>query len=158
MCHIDIYYTCCNITSNNTFIVFRPFQDASQKESNYHISILDCLQALHRAVTLRIFNFTDFDCNEYDRLGKIGLGDITWIVPSKNNYKIRLYRFLCIYVFINIFLDKFIAFPGPTETSREQAPELYITYFKKNNVRTVIRLNRPQYDSQKYVHLKEIYR
>ncbi|VVC98942.1 unnamed protein product [Leptidea sinapis] len=64
-----------------------PFQDASQGDSNYTISLLDCLEAVVTARDLGFFNFQDFDYEEYERLDKIQGGDLNWIVPE-NNVKI----------------------------------------------------------------------
>ncbi|XP_045505359.1 dual specificity protein phosphatase CDC14B-like isoform X2 [Colias croceus] len=62
---------------------YRPFQDATQGESRYTISLLDCLQAIVKARDLGFFNFQDFNYEEYDRLDKIQGGDLNWIVPGK---------------------------------------------------------------------------
>lgn len=62
---------------------YRPFQDATQGESSYTISLMDCLQAIKKAQELGFFNFQDFNYEEYDRLDKIQGGDLNWIVPGK---------------------------------------------------------------------------
>ncbi|XP_050671439.1 dual specificity protein phosphatase CDC14A-like isoform X2 [Leptidea sinapis] len=105
--------------------VYRPFQDASQGDSNYTISLLDCLEAVVTARDLGFFNFQDFDYEEYERLDKIQGGDLNWIVP-----------------------DKFLAFIGPVDRSVSlfHPPEMYINYFQENNVKIVIRLNKKLYD------------
>ncbi|KAH9640175.1 hypothetical protein HF086_007374 [Spodoptera exigua] len=104
---------------------YRPFQDATQGESSYTISLMDCLQAIKKARELGFFNFQDFNCEEYERLGKIQGGDLNWIVPGK-----------------------FLAFIGPVDYSVSlfHPPELYINYFLENNVKVVIRLNKRLYD------------
>ncbi|XP_038218613.1 dual specificity protein phosphatase CDC14A-like [Zerene cesonia] len=104
---------------------YRPFQDATQGESRYTISLLDCLQAIVKARDLGFFNFQDFNYEEYDRLDKIQGGDLNWIVPGK-----------------------FLAFIGPVDysVSLYHPPEMYISYFLENNVRIVIRLNKKLYD------------
>lgn len=71
-------------TFTNEFPTFyRPFQDATQGESAYTISLMDCLQAIKKARELGFFNFQDFNYEEYERLGKIQGGDLNWIVPGK---------------------------------------------------------------------------
>jgi hypothetical protein len=42
------------------------FRDASFGMSVYHISLLDCLHAVHKALNLGFFNFEDFDVEEYE--------------------------------------------------------------------------------------------
>lgn len=71
---------------NKNVFYFRPFQDATQGESAYTISVMDCLQAFAKARELGFFNFQDFDLIEYDRLDKIQGGDLNWIVPGENIY------------------------------------------------------------------------
>lgn len=44
---------------------------------------MDCLQAIKKARELGLFNFQDFNFEEYDRLDKIQGGDLNWIVPGK---------------------------------------------------------------------------
>lgn len=60
----------------------RAFQDASIGDSEYTISILDCLKAIKKASELGFFDFKDFNFDEYDRLDKIAGGDLNWIVPG----------------------------------------------------------------------------
>lgn len=52
---------------------------------------------------------------------------------------------------MNIFLDKFLAFIGPVDynhvSSLYHPPEIYVDYFKENNVQIVMRLNKKLYDS-----------
>ncbi|XP_047035398.1 tyrosine-protein phosphatase cdcA-like [Helicoverpa zea] len=104
---------------------YRPFQDATQGDSTFTISLMDCLQAIKKARELGFFNFQDFNYEEYDRLDKIQGGDLNWIVPGK-----------------------FLAFIGPVDYSVSlfHPPEMYIEYFLNNNVKIVIRLNKRLYD------------
>ncbi|XP_022119128.2 dual specificity protein phosphatase CDC14C isoform X1 [Pieris rapae] len=104
---------------------YRPFQDATQGDSCYTISLIDCLQALLRARNLGFFNFQDFNYEEYDRLDKIQGGDLNWLIPGK-----------------------YLAFIGPVDysVSLYHPPEMYVSYFLENNVRIVIRLNKKLYD------------
>lgn len=60
----------------------RPFQDATQGDSAFTISLIDCLQAIKKAKELGLLNFQDFNYEEYDRLDKIQGGDLNWIVPG----------------------------------------------------------------------------
>lgn len=34
--------------------------------SVYHITLMDCLNAVHKALNLGFFNFEDFDVDEYE--------------------------------------------------------------------------------------------
>ncbi|XP_075985462.1 uncharacterized protein LOC142982704 isoform X5 [Anticarsia gemmatalis] len=104
---------------------YRPFQDATQGDSAYTISLIDCLHAIKKARELGFFNFQDFNYEEYEKLDKIQGGDLNWIVPGK-----------------------FLAFIGPVDysVSLYHPPEMYIDYFLENDVRIVIRLNKRLYD------------
>lgn len=64
------------------FLVFRPFQDATQGDSIFTITIIDCLHAIRKARELDFFNFQDFNFEEYERLDKLQGGDLNWIVPG----------------------------------------------------------------------------
>lgn len=75
---------CFVISPYKMILTFRPFQDATQGNSSYTISLLDCLQAIKKARELGFFNFQDFNHEEYERLDKIHGGDLNWIVPGTN--------------------------------------------------------------------------
>lgn len=100
--------------------------DASQGMSHYTIGLLDCLQAVAKATTLKFFDFSDFNVHEYDIHDKLQNGDMNWLLPRK-----------------------FLAFIGPTDGDLNgHPPDFYIQYFLKNDVKTVIRLNNKVYDSK----------
>ncbi|KAF8566773.1 hypothetical protein P879_05112 [Paragonimus westermani] len=112
---------------------FLSFRDASMGPSAYRLSLLDCLCAVSKAVNNRFLDFASFNLDEYEHYEKVENGDLTWIVPNK-----------------------FIAFCGPHAQSKIEnyyplhAPEAYIPYFRKNNVTTIVRLNRKVYDSRRF--------
>nr|CAD7576040.1 unnamed protein product [Timema californicum] len=113
---------------------FVPFRDASLMKAKFHITLLHCLEALYKAMTLGFFNFKDFDVDEYEFYEQVENGDLNWIVPQK-----------------------FLAFCGPhakTMTKDDypyHGPEAYFDYFKKNNVSTIVRLNQKQYSQNKFI-------
>ncbi|XP_032592429.1 dual specificity protein phosphatase CDC14A isoform X2 [Drosophila grimshawi] len=110
------------------------FCDASYGPSNFKISLLDCLQAVHKGLQAGYLNFNDFDAEEYEHFERVENGDFNWIVPQK-----------------------FIAFCGPHQKSKTlpngypcHAPERYFSYFRDNNVTTVIRLNAKVYHASSF--------
>jgi len=110
------------------------FCDASYGPSNFKISLLDCLNAVHKGLQAGFFNFNDFDAEEYEYFERVENGDFNWIVPQK-----------------------FIAFCGPHQKSKTlpngypcHAPERYFSYFRDNNVTTVIRLNAKVYHASSF--------
>lgn len=50
-------------SNSHPFIMFR---DASYGISAYQISLMDCLKAIHKALNLGFFDFTNFDFVEYE--------------------------------------------------------------------------------------------
>lgn len=109
------------------------FCDASYGISPYKISLIDCLNAISKAMKVGFFNFDDFDADEYEKYERVENADLNWIVPNK-----------------------FIAFCGPHKHSKIEngyplhSPETYFNYFRKNNVMTIVRLNVKVYDAQRF--------
>lgn len=113
---------------------YAAFRDASAGFA-YHISVLDCLNALNKAHNYGFFNFDSFDYLEYEHYERVDNGDLNWILPGK-----------------------FIGFCGPHNKSLVyngyplHSPETYFNYFRRHNVTTIIRLNKKIYDSNKFVN------
>ncbi|XP_013111176.2 probable serine/threonine-protein kinase DDB_G0282963 [Stomoxys calcitrans] len=110
------------------------FCDASYGPSGYKISLIDCLNAVSKAMKAGFFNFEDFDAEEYEYYERVENGDFNWIVPQK-----------------------FIAFCGPHQKSKTlpngypcHSPETYFEYFRSNNVTTIIRLNAKVYHASSF--------
>ncbi|CAH8868855.1 unnamed protein product [Trichobilharzia szidati] len=114
---------------------FLPFRDASFGASTYHLTLLDCLFAVSKALLNKFFDFETFDVEEYEHFEKVENGDLTWIIPNK-----------------------FIAFCGPHAQSKLEngyplhCPEAYVPYFRKMNVSTIIRLNKKLYDARRFTN------
>lgn len=62
---------------------FKPFIHATNGESNYHCTILDCLRGLFFGVQLKWYDFSTFNCKEYLEYERVENGDMNWIVPGK---------------------------------------------------------------------------
>ncbi|XP_046429492.1 dual specificity protein phosphatase CDC14C-like isoform X2 [Neodiprion fabricii] len=110
------------------------FRDASLGPPCYQISLKECLRAIHKCYSLGFFNFRDFHREEYEYFERVENGDMNWIVPGK-----------------------FIAFCGPHAKSKIEngyplhAPESYFAYFRRNNVSTIVRLNKKIYEASRFV-------
>jgi cell division cycle 14 len=77
------------------------------------------------------YDYKTFDVQEYQHYEKVENGDLNWTLPGK-----------------------FVSFSGPlnqTDRYGSFTPEDYVPIFKKMGVTTVIRLNKPQYDRQKFI-------
>ena len=113
---------------------FTPFRDALMCACTYKCTILDCLRGLEYAIKLGWYDYKKFNLKEYEHYEKVENGDLNWIVPGK-----------------------FIAFSGPSSTTRDPdgwrtfTPEDYAPIFKKFGVTMVVRLNKAQYDGDRFV-------
>lgn len=110
---------------------FVPFRDATMGTCSYKCIILDCLRGLELGIHLGWYSYKDFDVQEYQHYEKVENGDLNWIVPGK-----------------------FLAFSGPlnvTDKYGSFTPDDYVPIFKKFGVNLVVRLNKPQYDKNKFV-------
>ena len=80
------------------------------------------------------YNPSTFGVQEYDFYEKVDNGDMNWIIP-----------------------DKFLAFSSPSYSQfdadgyRTFTPDDYCQLFKKWKINTVIRLNKPTYDREKFI-------
>ncbi|CAH8607508.1 unnamed protein product [Schistosoma mattheei] len=123
-----------NLTLNDNR-PFLPFRDASFGASTYHLTLLDCLFAVNKALLNKFLDFDTFDLQEYEHFEKVENGDLSWIIPNK-----------------------FLAFCGPhSQTKIENgyplhSPEAYFPYFRKRNVTTIIRLNKKVYDAKRFTN------
>ncbi|XP_011692502.1 PREDICTED: dual specificity protein phosphatase CDC14B isoform X3 [Wasmannia auropunctata] len=126
----EVYECLTKSPSSPLFIMFR---DASVGPPCYQISLRDCLSAIYKCHRLGFFNFEDFCVKEYEHFERVENGDLNWIVPGK-----------------------FIAFCGPHARSKMEdgyplhGPEWYFTYFRRNNVTTIVRLNKKVYDASSF--------
>eukprot|EP01016_Furgasonia_blochmanni_P013076 TRINITY_DN1660_c0_g2_i4.p1 TRINITY_DN1660_c0_g2~~TRINITY_DN1660_c0_g2_i4.p1 ORF type:complete len:486 (-),score=96.22 TRINITY_DN1660_c0_g2_i4:205-1536(-) len=112
---------------------FTPFRDASFGACTYKCTILDCLRGLDYGMKLKWFDVKNFNLRDYEFYEKVENGDMNWIVPGK-----------------------FLAFSGPSATSRDPdgyktfTPEDYVPIFKKFNVGLVVRLNNKSYEADRF--------
>ncbi|CAD8164998.1 unnamed protein product [Paramecium octaurelia] len=113
---------------------FQDFRDATYGQCNYKCTILHCLRGLEYAIKLKWFDVRRFNLRDYEFYERIDNGDLSWIIPNK-----------------------FIAFSGPSATQKDAdgnrtfTPEDYVPIFKQFGVTCVVRLNKKQYDEQKFI-------
>jgi len=101
---------------------------------SFNLTILDTLRGLHKACECGFFDFAKFNIEEYEHYEQVENGDLNWTLA-----------------------DKFIAFAGPHATRESHpggytslCPEDYVSYFKRRNVKLVVRLNKKYYDARKF--------
>ncbi|CAJ0946662.1 unnamed protein product [Ranitomeya imitator] len=114
-------------------VTYLSFRDASFGTCNFHLTLLGCFYAVHRALQYEFLDFSTFDLEEYQHYERAENGDFNWIIPKK-----------------------FLAFSGPHNKSKmdngypQHAPEAYFPYFREHNVSTIIRLNKKLYDAKRF--------
>ncbi|XP_077155847.1 dual specificity protein phosphatase CDC14B isoform X6 [Ranitomeya variabilis] len=114
-------------------VTYLSFRDASFGTCNFHLTLLGCFYAVHRALQYEFLDFSTFDLEEYQHYERAENGDFNWIIPKK-----------------------FLAFSGPHHKSKmdngypQHAPETYFPYFREHNVSTIIRLNKKLYDAKRF--------
>jgi len=112
---------------------FLPFRDASMGPCTYNLTVLHCLQSVHKALKCRFFDFETFDPEEYEYFEMVENGDLNIMIP-----------------------DKFIAFSGPHKTKEgpngypQMIPEDYFPIWQRYGVKAVMRLNRKMYEARKF--------
>jgi len=113
---------------------FLLFRDATCGVCTFHLTILDCLKGLEKAIEVRWFDWNHFDCESYEFFEKVENGDMNWIIPGK-----------------------FLAFAGPCPTPTDadgfsaSTPEDYCPIFQDAGVGLVVRLNKKQYDRRRFI-------
>uniref|UniRef100_A0A668UDW5 Cell division cycle 14B n=1 Tax=Oreochromis aureus TaxID=47969 RepID=A0A668UDW5_OREAU len=125
----DAYRTL--ITGNNTG--YMPFRDAAVGECSFNLTVLDCLQGIHKALQHGFLDFERFSAEEYEHYERVENGDMNWIIPGK-----------------------ILAFSSPHSCGKIEngyplhTPEAYFSYFCQNDITTVVRLNRKLYDGRRF--------
>eukprot|EP00899_Mesostigma_viride_P011663 jgi/Mesvir1/20498/Mv12384-RA.1 len=110
-----------------------PFRDPSCGVSTHHLTVLDCLKGMERAVKENFIDFNNFDIDYYEHYEQVENGDLNWMLKNK-----------------------LLAFSGPSAKRtefhgyRSLVPEDYIQVFKKGGVTAVVRLNKKMYDKRRF--------
>ncbi|CAI7777681.1 unnamed protein product, partial [Closterium sp. NIES-54] len=104
-----------------------PFRDASNGACTFHVTALDCCQALERAQERGLI--AGFRVGEYERLEQ---ADLTWMLPGR-----------------------LLAFSTPADDPASVmegylTPEDYVQYFRQAGIAAIIRLNRRVYDKRRF--------
>ncbi|KAJ3228853.1 Dual specificity protein phosphatase cdc14a [Chytriomyces hyalinus] len=143
----EAFYPLINV--NPPFI---PYRDAGYGAATYHITILDCLKGVYKALNLGLIHVENLDAVEYEFYEKVEHGDLNWIT------------------------DKFIAMACPRDDASvpqfQGQPYMYggrpsnptrrllqpaykmddlISLLKERGTTTVVRLNNKTYEKKKFV-------
>jgi len=129
-------------SSQDTFTRFQdfcnftvPYRDASAEINvTYGLNIKYCFDGLRKGKDCGWLNLDTFDYFEYSFYERVENGDFNWIVPGK-----------------------LLAVCSPTSDPIDNQeivthpPSLYIEYFKKKGIDTIVRLNKVEYEAQEFV-------
>ena len=125
------HVTCIDgVDAPNAYIGFK---HAGFGPSSYQLHLIDCLKGVDAALRHKFLDFKNFNLREYNHYDKVQNGDLNWIIPGK-----------------------FMAFSGPhaqdfiEDGYIAHSPEKYFDYFRKNNVTTIIRLNKKIYNAERF--------
>ncbi|KAJ1494319.1 dual specificity protein phosphatase, partial [Baffinella frigidus] len=108
---------------------FKAFRDATHLESDFDLSLLDCLRGLERGARAGFFDLETFDVEQFNRDDALGL---------------------------SVMCPKFVAFKGPVSgrdrPSYALEPEEFLDRFQELGVSDVVRLNEAStYHSEVFV-------
>ncbi|KAI1719947.1 dual specificity phosphatase, catalytic domain-containing protein [Ditylenchus destructor] len=114
---------------------FVGFRDAALGPPTYLLHVHDVIKSVEKAMQFKWLNFSgkSFDPDEYEFYERVENGDFNWIIPQK-----------------------ILSFCGPHDKSYTEngypyhSPEVYFDYFRRNNITTIIRLNRKVYDAKRF--------
>uniref|UniRef100_A0A3B5A264 protein-tyrosine-phosphatase n=1 Tax=Stegastes partitus TaxID=144197 RepID=A0A3B5A264_9TELE len=112
------------ISGNNAG--YLPFR---YKHINTAVLLCPLLQALQHG----FLDFESFSAEDYEHYERVENGDMNWIIPGK-----------------------ILAFSSPHPRSKVEngyplhSPEAYFAYFRQNEVRAVVRLNRKLYEGRRF--------
>ena len=129
-----------NLTAEESFKPFKslnlkPFRDASTLPSTFNLTIYDCLKGLENAIKLNWFNYLNFNSELWEYYEKIENGDMNWLIPNK-----------------------LLAFASPYNQNilpngyKVVTPDDIIPIFKNFGINHIIRLNKPFYNSNKFIN------
>ncbi|KAJ3207321.1 Dual specificity protein phosphatase cdc14a [Entophlyctis luteolus] len=130
-----------------------PYRDAGYGSATYHITILDCLKGLHKALSLGLLHIEDLEPAEYEFYEKVEHGDLNWITD-------KFIAMACPkddQLSANQFTGN-LGYPvdfAPKATMRKPYPPAYkmqdlVTLLKARGATTVVRLNNKTYDKSKF--------
>lgn len=102
-----------------------PFRDAGYLNADFEICIQDVVYALWRAKERGLVDLQKFDLEEYENYEQVDQGDL------------------------NLIYKDFVAFASPQQS--KPAPfKKVLSFFKKHNVKLVVRLNSHLYDAREF--------
>lgn len=113
---------------------FASYCDASSEKNHFELSFYDCLKGLEKGIKCNLYNIETFDLRAYENGSIIESGGYNWIIPGK------ILAFIC---------------PAIDHKGRDGVnpltPEQYVPIFNNLQVTTIIRLNRKNYDSERFI-------
>eukprot|EP01130_Rhizamoeba_saxonica_P014393 TRINITY_DN6284_c0_g2_i1.p1 TRINITY_DN6284_c0_g2~~TRINITY_DN6284_c0_g2_i1.p1 ORF type:complete len:312 (+),score=54.23 TRINITY_DN6284_c0_g2_i1:358-1293(+) len=111
-----------------------PFRDATPSENLFELKLKDCWKSLVKAKMNNIINMATFDFELYTHYEQVENGDMNWIIQSK-------------------ILAMMSPTDNPINTEEDctHKPEFYINFFEDHSIKTIIRLNKVEYDETYFI-------
>ncbi|KAI8827868.1 dual specificity protein phosphatase [Chytriomyces cf. hyalinus JEL632] len=131
---------------------FVPYRDAGYGAATYHITILDCLKGVYKALHLGLIHVENLDAIEYEFYEKVEHGDLNWITD-------KFIAMACPRddAAVSQFQGQTCMFGGGVlNQSRRPLQPAYtmndlITLLKERGATTVVRLNNKTYERKKFI-------
>ncbi|KAK0548724.1 cell division control protein 14 [Tilletia horrida] len=134
---------------------FEPFRDAGYGRADFNLSIQDVIYGLHRGLQTGLLDLSKFDINEYEYYEQVQNGDWNWITPNFIAFASPNDKEYVAELRANALAQEqqgagFSVAPRTHKLKRPMSKLMTdtIRYFRKNNVKLVVRLNNPLYDKK----------
>ena len=112
---------------------FLPYCDASSEKNEFELHLCECLKGFEKALRLGWFSMESFNLQAYEMGALVEYGAYNWIIPGK------VLAFLC---------------PSFDHRGRDGikplTPEQYVPIFQELGVNAVVRLNKKNYEADRF--------
>lgn len=113
---------------------FLSYCDASSEKNDFELHLLDCLKGLEKGIQMQWFDLETFNVQTYESGSILENGGYNWILPGK------ILAFSC---------------PAFDHKGRDGlkvlTPEQYVPIFQSLGVTTIVRLNKKNYEAERFI-------
>ncbi|KAE8271048.1 hypothetical protein A4X09_0g1303 [Tilletia walkeri] len=132
---------------------FEPFRDAGYGRADFNLSIQDVLYGLHRGLACGLLDLSQFDIDEYEHYEQVQNGDWNWITPNFIAFASPNDKDYVAQLRANAQAQQAGGTAAVSLVNRMKKPMSKlmgdtIKYFRKKNIKLVVRLNNPLYDKK----------
>ena len=112
---------------------FLPYCDASSEKSEFELHLGECLKGFEKGLRLGWFRMDTFNLQAYEMANLVENGGYNWIIPGK------------VLAFISPSFDH-----RGRDGIKALTPEQYLPIFQDLGVNTVVRLNKKNYEAERF--------